>query len=104
MTDHEPTHLTDADEAAVDDAYVDGNALAGDLLEIFAMDMTTAVGTCGGCGRTAVLAAARVYRRAPGVVLRCAGCSHVLGRIVRAPDRVVVDLAGLRSISARLPD
>lgn len=104
MTDHEATGLPETDETAVDEAYVDGNALAGDLLEIFAMDMTTAAGTCGGCGRTAVLAAARVYRRAPGVVLRCAGCSHVLGRIVRTPGRLVVDLAGLRSLSLRLSD
>lgn len=91
--------MTDHDGAAtVDDAFVDGNAAAGDLLEVFATDMTAALVTCGGCGATARLARSRAYGRAPGLVLRCAGCAHVLVRIVRTPRDVVVDLAGISSI------
>lgn len=97
MTDQDGAATVD-DDAFVDDAFVDGNAAAGDLLEVFATDMTAALVTCGGCGATARLARARAYGRAPGLVLRCAGCSHVLVRIVRTPRDVVVDLAGLRSI------
>jgi Family of unknown function (DUF6510) len=33
---------------------LDGNAIAGLLQEVFAVQMTTAIGTCAGCG--AVLA------------------------------------------------
>ena len=32
------------------DLKLDGNAIAGLLREIFTMEMTTAQGTCGGCG------------------------------------------------------
>lgn len=31
-------------------SVLDGNALAGDLREIFATDVTAALYTCGGCG------------------------------------------------------
>lgn len=94
--------MTDASGAARDaelgDMFLDGSAAAGDLQDVFAADMTSALGTCDGCGRTTVLARARVYARAPGLVLRCAGCDHVLVRIVRTHDSVVLDLKGLRSL------
>ena len=32
------------------DFAVDGNAMAGDLAEIFTVDVTAAVVTCAGCG------------------------------------------------------
>lgn len=76
-------------------AYVDGNAVGGLLAEVFAVDVTAAVGRCAGCGRTAVLAETRVYVDAPGTVVRCAGCEAVLLRVVQAPDRTWLDLRGL---------
>ena len=39
---------------------LDGNAAAGILSEIFVGDVTTVVGTCGGCGAVAPLAEAVV--------------------------------------------
>ncbi len=36
---------------------LDGNAMAGDLREIFAVDLTDAVATCAGCGRASAVAA-----------------------------------------------
>lgn len=48
------------------DAYTDGNALAGPLREIFAVDMTAAEGRCVGCGRTGPVATLRVYDHSPG--------------------------------------
>ena len=51
--------------------FVDGNALAGPLREIFATDVTVAVGRCAGCGRVGAVATLRVYDRGPGLVARC---------------------------------
>lgn len=80
------------------DDHVDGNAVAGLLLEVFAVDVTAAVGRCAGCGRVGPLADTRVYQRAPGVVVRCVACDAVLLRVVtdtRRPGRRWVDLRGL---------
>ena len=76
-------------------AFLDGNVIAGPLAEVFAVDMTTAMGRCEGCGAVAVLAEARVYVDAPGTVVRCASCETVLLRVVTAPDRTWIDLRGL---------
>src|SRR6266545_4115174 len=58
----------------MDDRYADGNALAGPLREIFAVELTSATGRCASCGRTDTVAALRVYLDAPGAVARCPGC------------------------------
>ena len=34
----------------MDELMLDGNAVAGMLQEVFAVEMTTAIGTCGSCG------------------------------------------------------
>jgi stage V sporulation protein SpoVS len=75
--------------------YLDGNSVAGPLAGVFAVDLTAAVGGCAGCGAVAVLAAARVYPDAPGLVVRCASCNAVLIRIVEAPERTWLDLRGV---------
>ncbi|MBA9003496.1 DUF6510 family protein [Thermomonospora cellulosilytica] len=85
-------------------AHLDGNAAAGALREVFAVDLTTAAGRCENCGRTAVLAEARLYTRAPGLVGRCPGCEAVLFRVVRGPDRTWLDLRGLTCIEVSTPD
>src|SRR5204863_6917400 len=54
--------------------YTDGNALAGPLREIFAVELTAATGRCASCGRVAAVADVRVYLDAPGAVARCPGC------------------------------
>ena len=48
--------------------YEDGNALAGPLREIFAVDITAATGRCVNCGLAGPIAAMRVCTRAPGLV------------------------------------
>jgi hypothetical protein len=77
------------------DSFLDGNTAAGELLEIFSVEVTTAVGQCAGCGRTSRLAETRLYIDAPGLVLRCATCEQVLMRLVKAPDRTWIDMRGL---------
>lgn len=62
--------------------YLDGNAAAGALSEVFAVDLTAAIARCDGCGQTTVFAESRVYVDAPGMVARCNGCEAVLLRVV----------------------
>jgi uncharacterized Zn finger protein len=57
---------------------LDGNAIAGPLLEHFGSEMTTALGTCTHCGTRAEIAELVVYARAPGTVVRCRHCGSVV--------------------------
>jgi hypothetical protein len=84
----------------MDALRLDGNAAAGVLARIFAVDVTTAVGTCDGCGATEQVGAVHVYRGA-GLVLRCPHCDFVLMRVVESESRVWVDLRGVRSLEVR---
>ncbi|GAA4212487.1 DUF6510 family protein [Actinocatenispora rupis] len=83
--------------------YVDGNALAGPLADLFAVDLTTAVLRCAGCGRTGPLAGLHVYQKAPGLVARCPGCQAVMVRLARTPTRVHLDLHGTLALAVSLP-
>lgn len=75
--------------------YLDGNAAAGELSEVFAVDITTAMGRCAECGNTRCLAEVRVYKRGPGLVARCPACEHVLFRLVNVRDHIFLDARGL---------
>lgn len=75
--------------------YLDGNAAAGALSNLFAVDITAAIARCGGCGHTGVFADTRLYVDAPGLVARCSGCDGVLMRVVTTPTDTYVDLRGL---------
>ena len=81
----------------MDALMVDGNAVAGLLQEVFAVEMTTALGTCSGCGATDAVGAMHVYRGA-GIVMRCPHCDNVLVRIVKADARVWIGLQGVRTL------
>jgi hypothetical protein len=83
--------------------WVDGNDIAGPARELFAVDLTAARGQCANCGREEMVAQAHVYNRAPGLVVRCAGCESVLMRLVRGPDRAWLDLRGLAYLEIALP-
>jgi len=79
--------------------YLDGNAAAGELSKIFAMDVTAAEGQCAHCGATKRFAEAHVYMHGPGVVARCAVCEHVLLRLVTVRQRVLLDVRGMTYLS-----
>ena len=64
------------------------------------MEITAASGQCDGCGRIGVLAEARLWANAPGLVLRCVGCDGVLLRVVSGGGRTWLDLRGLRYSSS----
>ena len=84
----------------MDDLRLDGNAAAGVLQEIFAAEMTTAVGTCEGCGAVDAVGGTHLYRAA-GFVFRCCHCEAVLVKIVTDGTRVWIDLRGLRTLELR---
>ena len=77
---------------------LDGNAIAGDLVEVFGADLTTATGVCAACGASAFLAEAVVYMRGPGRVARCRTCSEVLLVLVTIRGITCVDLRGLAEL------
>jgi len=83
------------------DLRLDGNAAAGLLSEIFVAEMTAALATCAGCGKTSALGAAQLYARAPGTVLRCGSCGAILLCVVRLREGLLVDVSGMRRI--RMP-
>lgn len=84
--------------------HLDGNALAGPLGEIFAVDITSATGRCASCGLTGPVASLHVYGPDPGLVARCPGCEEVVLRMVRAPGTAWLDLRGTVSLRVNLPD
>jgi hypothetical protein len=75
--------------------YLDGNAAAGELSRIFAMDITSAEGQCANCGAKGRFAEAHLYAQCPGLVARCALCGHVLLRFANIEQRVFLDLRGM---------
>jgi len=80
---------------------LDGNAIGGLLLEIFAADMTSAETTCASCGAVRPVAETAVYLGGPGTVVRCRTCTSVLMVISRVRGRNCVDLSGLAALQVR---
>ena len=75
---------------------LDGNAAGGILQEVFPFEMTTALGTCAGCGATKEMGALSVYMHGMGMVIRCPDCDNVLIRVVRARGEYWLDMQGVR--------
>jgi hypothetical protein len=91
-----------ADVGDTHTGYVDGNALAGPLSEVFAVDVTAATSRCANCGCTGPLARLHVYRHAPGLVARCQQCGRVVLRTTRTRDAVWLDTSGVASLAIPL--
>jgi hypothetical protein len=83
------------------DTHVDGNTLAGPFAGVFAFDITTAIASCAGCGRTQPVAAVGVYGAPMGLVARCPGCDNVLFRYLETPTGRTLDMRGVATL--RLP-
>ena len=75
--------------------YLDGNAAAGELSEIFATDITNAEGQCANCGAKSRFSEAHLYVQCPSLVARCAFCGHILLRLVNTQRHVYLDLRGM---------
>ncbi len=74
---------------------LDGNAAAGALGEVFAVELTTALVTCEGCGQDSVLAELMLYGSGLGLVLRCPGCEGAVIRLARTPAGHHLDMRGV---------
>jgi hypothetical protein len=88
--------------SSYNDDHLDGNAAAGELSNLFAVDVTAAKGQCSHCGGVKPFAQARLYVGGPGLVARCADCENVLLRLVKAQQRVLLDLRGMSYLSVDL--
>jgi hypothetical protein len=85
-----------------EDLRLDGNAAGGALHELFAEEMTAALATCAGCGRTSAIGALLEYGHAMGVVLRCPACETAVLRLARTPGWLRVDFTGVSFL--RVPE
>ena len=83
--------------------YLDGNVMGGALGELFAVDVTAAIGRCASCGTSSAIGEARVYSSTPGFVARCPTCGEVTVRLVRSEDRAWLDLSGFTCLELALP-
>ena len=86
----------------MDALMLDGNAVAGLLQEVFAVEMTTAIGTCDRCGATEEVGAVHVFRGA-GMVMRCPHCDNALMTIVTDDTRMWIGFAGVRTLQVSHP-
>ncbi len=73
---------------------VDGNAVAGMLEELFSIEMTASPTECAHCGYEGEVGTLLAFMAAPGLVLRCPGCSSVILRVVTTPRAVYLDARG----------
>jgi hypothetical protein len=82
---------------------LDGNALAGPLAELFAIDLASAVLTCAHCGAAGPLAAHLLYPTGPAMVLRCRGCAEVVLRYASDAGGIRLDMSGTRLLVVTQP-
>ena len=73
---------------------LDGNAVAGLLNEIFALEMTTSPVECANCGREGEMGTLLAFIQAPGIILRCPACENIILRVVQTPESFFLDLRG----------
>ena len=85
----------------MDELMLDGNAVAGMLAEVFAVEMTTTTGTCGNCGQAGPVGAMHAFRGA-GIVLRCPHCDNALVKIVESGTRMWMDFGGMQTLEITL--
>ena len=76
---------------------LDGNAIAGHLLELFGAELTTARGTCASCGATGPIAELSVFLSA-GTVARCRSCGAVVMVLSTLRGVTRVDLRGIAAL------
>lgn len=94
-------HADSASPSHADTRHLDGNAAAGLLRELFAMDVTAADASCVGCGSVGAVGALMSYGHAMGVVLRCPHCDAAVLRVTHTSRGLWLDLTGASVL--RLP-
>jgi hypothetical protein len=99
--DGRTTSHNDPEATADETLRLDGNAAAGLLSEIFALEMTTAETRCGECGASTPLGSLMMYGGQMGTILRCPICDHVQMRITHIPTNdghYWLDMSGMISV------
>jgi len=85
----------------MDELMLDGNAVAGMLTEVFAVEMTTATMMCGHCGTSSAVGAMHVFRGA-GIVMRCPNCDNAVAKIVEDGTRIWMNFGGMQALEITL--
>jgi hypothetical protein len=78
---------------------LDGNAIAGQLQELFGAEMTSATGVCRSCNTAGQLAELRVYIRAPGAVARCPHCGSIVFVLVEIRGETRIEMVSFELLS-----
>lgn len=78
--------------------FLDGNVVAGPLIDVFQSDVAVMRGECASCRDVAALAQSIVYGPPMGFVMRCSKCGEILAVLVEAAGRRLLALDGLRWI------
>ena len=81
---------------------LDGNAAAGPLADLFAVEMTRAIVVCVGCAREGPLATLMLYGGAAGLVLRCPACDEVNLRLLNTGTALNLDLRGCTRLTVEI--
>lgn len=81
---------------------LDGNAAAGRLADLFAVEMTRAIIVCDGCGREGALATLMLYGGGAGLVLRCPACELVNLRLLGTGTTLNLDLRGCTRLTVQV--
>lgn len=80
-------------------SHFDGNALAGALSSLFAVDPTMLVVECSSCGATGALAGTDVERDAYAAIVRCRSCTHTLFTVIDHDGWVRIVVASLGGLT-----
>jgi hypothetical protein len=81
---------------------LDGNAAAGLLRQLFAIDVTVATIVCSGCENSYPLAALKLFGLPMGNILRCPECHAALIRVVAHESECWLDMRGVESMRITL--
>ena len=88
--------LISEDSAVADYRVLDGNAAAGLLGQLFAIDLTLAHLECAGCASVQSLATLQLYGLPMGAILRCPRCNACMIRVVAREQDYWLDMQGVR--------
>lgn len=79
---------------------VDGNAIAGQVLDILGIDVTALRGACAECGQWASLAEAVVEIDDSAAIVRCRSCTRTLFTVLHTGESPRLVFGSLGSLGA----
>jgi hypothetical protein len=83
------------------DMRLDGNAVAGMMMEIFGREMTTDVTVCATCRTAHPFGKLLVYAHGMGAVIRCLSCGAVQMKVAQIRGHYTLELLGVRTLHLR---